>query len=144
MAVKRRILGLAIVAAGMLLLSGCGGGGSNRAAPVPNLAPSAAQVTQILASHPHRKPMSVPAGTYKGQEAQIHSVGLWSLILVGPELLEKLGYRLARALHRGEASFAKRLAQGRYTTARTTVAQVLAGRLHPGAARYYRQVGLLD
>jgi TRAP-type uncharacterized transport system substrate-binding protein len=62
--------------------------------------------------------MSVPAGTYKGQDTQIDSVGLWSLILVRPGLPDKVVYRLAQAIHRGEQALAKRLPQGRYTTAR--------------------------
>lgn len=106
------------------------------------IAPSAAQIKQILAKHPHLKTMSVPAGTYTGQDAQIDSVGLWSLILVRPELPDDVVYRLARAIHRGEGALAKRLKQGRYTTAKNTVEQVPAARLHTGAARYYREVGL--
>jgi len=107
------------------------------------IAPSADEIRKILTRHPHLKTMSVPAGTYKGQDAQIDSVGLWSLVLVRPDLSEETVYRLARAIHRGEAALAERLAQGGYTTAANTAAQIPAERLHPGAARYYREIGLL-
>lgn len=107
------------------------------------IAPSAMQVKQILTKHPHLKAMSVPAGTYKGQAAQIDSVGLWSLILVRPDLPDQLVYRLARAIHGGEAGLAERLAQGRYTKAQNTVAEVPAADLHPGATRYFREAGLM-
>jgi len=103
------------------------------------ITPSAAQIKQILVRHPHLKPMSVPAGTYKGQNRQIDSVGLWSLILVRPDLPEEVAYRLARAIHRGEGAMAKRLKQGRYTTVENTLAQVPAERLHTGAALYDRE-----
>jgi TRAP transporter TAXI family solute receptor len=106
------------------------------------IAPSTAQIVEILAKYPHLRPMSVPAGTYAGQYAPIDSVGLWSLILVRPGLPEESAYRLAKALHGGEGVLAERLAQGRYATARNTVAQVPTARLHPGAARYYREVGI--
>jgi len=108
------------------------------------IAPTSAQIKQILARHPHLKPMSVPAGTYRGQASQIDSVGLWSLILVRPDLPDEVVYRLARAIHRGEAAMAKRLEQGSYTTAQNTVAQVTMDRLHPGALRYFREAGLLQ
>jgi TRAP-type uncharacterized transport system substrate-binding protein len=39
---------------------------------------------------------------------------------------------------------AKRLKQGEYTTAKNTVAQVPAERLHPGAMRYFKEVGLME
>lgn len=108
------------------------------------IAPNAVQVKQIQKKHPHLKTMSVPANTYKGQTQQIDSLGLWSLILVRPGLDEDVVYRLARAIHRGEAAMVARLKQGGYTTAKNTVAQVPAMRLHPGAKRYYREIGLLQ
>ncbi len=107
------------------------------------IAPSPEQVKKILTKHPHLKSMTVPAGTYKDQEADINSVGLWSLILVRPDLPDKLVYRLARAIHKGQSELAQRLKQGVYTTAQNTVDQVAASRLHPGAATYYREIGLL-
>ena len=107
------------------------------------IAPSAAQVKQILAKYPHLKTMSIPAGTYKGQHMQIDSVGLWSLILVRPELSEDVVYQLTRAIHQGEDAMSKRLRQGRYTKAQNTVAQVPVAQLHPGAVRYFREIGLM-
>jgi len=106
------------------------------------IAPSAAQVEQILTKHPYLRTMSVPAGIYKGQAAPIDSVGLWSLILVRPELSEEIVYRLAFAIHKGESALAERLEQGRYTTARNTAIQVPAARLHRGTMRYFREAGV--
>ena len=103
------------------------------------IAPSAAQIKQILAKHPHLKTMSVPAGTYKGQDVEIKSVGLWSLILVRPDLPEEVVYRLARAIHQSEAALAEQLKQGRYTTAQNTVSHVPTAQLHFGALRYFRE-----
>ena len=87
--------------------------------------------------------MTVPCGTYKGQDRQIESVGLWSLILVRPDLDEEMAYRLARAIHNGNDALVKRLPQGRYTTSRNTVENVAPEQLHPGAARFYREIGLM-
>ena len=105
--------------------------------------PSAAEIELILAKHPHLKKMSIPAGTYKGQQAQIDSVGLWSLILVRPDLDEETVYRLTRAIHQGSTMLVKRLKQARYTTIENTISQVPATRLHPGAVRYFRELGLM-
>lgn len=105
--------------------------------------PSAVQLKKIKNKHPHLRPMSVPAGTYKGQDKQIESVGLWSLILARPDVPDDVIYRLARAIHKGEAALAKRLKQGAYTTATNTVKQVTVERLHPGALKYYREAGLI-
>ncbi|MFI5400171.1 MAG: hypothetical protein ACHQZQ_03860 [SAR324 cluster bacterium] len=61
-----------------------------------------------------------------------------------PTLPDDVAYRLARALHRGEAALGGRLAQARQSTAANTVAAVpRADLLHPGVARYLRVQGLL-
>mgnify|MGYP001824384180 FL=1 len=105
--------------------------------------PSQEQIRKILKKHPHLQKMTVPAGTYSGQTEDIHSLGLWSLILVRPDLDDELVYRLARAIHQGHDALVSRLPQGRYTQALHTVKFVPADRLHPGAAKYYKEIGLL-
>jgi len=107
------------------------------------IAPTSEQLQKILQRHPHLQRMTVPAGTYKGQTDDIHSVGLWSLILVRPDLDDEIVYRLARALHLGQNALARRLPQGHYTQAKNTVKYVPSSRLHAGAERYYREIGLL-
>jgi hypothetical protein len=87
--------------------------------------------------------MTVPADTYRGQAEEIHSVGLWSLILVKPDLDEETAYRLARAIHLGQDEFAARLPQGRYTRSENTTKVVPEERLHPGARKFYEEIGLL-
>ena len=53
-------------------------------------------------------------------------------------------YRLARALHRGEPMMAAKLPQGHETTAANTAAGAPRPELiHPGARRYFREIGLL-
>lgn len=104
------------------------------------IAPDAEQVKQIIARHPYLRHMSVPAGTYKGQDVQVDTVGMWSLVLVRPDVQEELVYRLVRAIHRGEEQLAKQLRQGRYTTMHNTLEQVPADRLHPGAVKYLREM----
>jgi uncharacterized protein len=104
--------------------------------------PSQEQIQQILKKHPHLQKMTVPSDTYKGQKGDIQSVGLWSLILVRADLDDDVVYQLARALHRGHDALVGLLQQGRYTQAANTVKYVSAERLHPGAAKYYIEIGL--
>ena len=105
--------------------------------------PGQDQIDKILEKHPHLQKMTVPAGTYTGQAEDIESVGLWSLVLVRPDLDDESVYRLARAIHLGQDALSSRLPQGRYTRAENTVKYVPPDRLHPGAARYYEEAGLL-
>jgi uncharacterized protein len=108
------------------------------------VAPSAEQIARIRAKHAFLRTLTIPAGAYPGQDAAITSVGSWSFVLARPTLAEDVAYRLARALHRGEADLARRLDQARETTAANTVAAAPRPELlHPGVARYLREAGLL-
>ena len=108
------------------------------------IAPDAAGVKRIQAQHPFLKAMTIAAGSYPGQDAPILSVGSWSFIMARPTLPDDVAYRLARALHRGEAALARRLPQAQETTAPNTVDGAPRPELlHPGVARYLREAGLL-
>lgn len=73
--------------------------------------------------------------------APIHSLGLWSYVMARADLQDDVAYRLIRAIHRGVASLAARLDQGRYTTACNTGREVPdSALLHPGTARYLREL----
>jgi TRAP transporter TAXI family solute receptor len=114
----------------------CGPGGARF------IAPDAAGLHAIEARHPFLKPMTVPAGSYPGQDTPIPSVGSWSFILTAPSLPEDVAYRLARALHLGEADLARRLPQAHETTAANTAAAAPPELLHPGVLHYLREIGL--
>jgi uncharacterized protein len=109
------------------------------------IAPSAPEIERIRARHAFLKPLTIAAGSYPGQDAPIHSVGSWSFVMARPTLPDDVAYRLARALHRGEADLARRLPQASETTAENTVAAAPRPELiHPGVARYLREIGRLS
>ncbi len=108
------------------------------------LVPDLDGIQRIQRKHPFLKLMLVPAGSYPGQTAELHSVGSWSFIMARPTLADEVAYRLARALHRGEDALGARLAQARETTAANTVAAVARPELlHPGVRRYLLEAGLV-
>jgi TRAP transporter TAXI family solute receptor len=108
------------------------------------IAPDAGEAARIRAKHSFLKAMTVPAGSYPGQDAPIASVGSWSFILARPTLDEDVAYRVARALHRGEAALGLRLAQARETTAANTAAAASSlDLIHPGVLRYLKESGVV-
>jgi uncharacterized protein len=107
------------------------------------ITPDAEGIRRIQAKHPFLRELTVPAGSYPGQNVPILSVGSWSFVLAGPSLPDQVAYRLARALHRGEAALARRLPQARETTLANTVAVTPRVELiHPGVLRYLGEIGL--
>ena len=109
------------------------------------IAPDADEVNRILAKQPFLRRMTIPAGSYPGQDSPVDSVGSWSFVIARATLPNDIAYRLARALHSAEALIGRRLPQARETTMANTAA--VAPRLdsiHPGVLRYLREIGLIQ
>ncbi len=107
------------------------------------ITPDEAEMAKILAKHKFLKRVTVPAGSYKGIERDTPSVGSWSFVFARADLPDETAYRLARALHRGEAKFGARLAQARESRATNTWAAVAdRATLHPGVSRYLVDAGI--
>ena len=108
------------------------------------IAPSADEIKRITTKHTFIKPLTLPAGSYPGQDAPVDTVGSWAFVLTRPTLPDDVAYRLIRALHKGEAAIGKRLDQARESTmANTLAAAPRTDLLHPGTQRYLREIGLL-
>ncbi|GJD66938.1 hypothetical protein MPEAHAMD_7137 [Methylobacterium frigidaeris] len=107
------------------------------------VAPNEAESAAIVGKVPFLKRLTVPAGTYNGQNEPIHSVGSWSVVLGRSDMPERVAYALARALHEGEADMARRVRSGRETTAANTwVAAPRAEFIHPGVRRYLAEAAI--
>jgi TRAP transporter TAXI family solute receptor len=107
------------------------------------VAPNESEIATILAKNPALKALTMPAGSYPGQDAPLRTVGSWSFVLAKPGLPEEIGYKLARAIHWAEAPLAARLAQARETTMRNTRdAAPTPELLHPGVAKYLKEIGV--
>jgi hypothetical protein len=108
------------------------------------IAPAAIEINLILAKYPFLKRLTIPAGSYPGQDSPIQSVGSWSFVLARTTLSDDITYRLARALHRSESMMEKRLPQARETTMINTInAAPRQDLIHSGVLRYLREIGLV-
>src|ERR1700704_1648969 len=107
------------------------------------IAPDASEIAQIKAKHSFLKPLTIPAGSYPGQNAPIHALGSWSFVLARENLPDDVAYRLARTLSGAEAELCKKLPQACETTAANTVAAAPNVELiHPGVMKYFREIGV--
>ena len=108
------------------------------------IAPAADEIKRITANHTFIKPITLPAGSYPGQKADVATVGSWSFVLARTTLPDDIAYRLTRALHQGEAAIGKRLEQARESTlANTLAATPRVELIHPGVQKFLREIGLL-
>lgn len=106
------------------------------------IVPGEEEIARIRSRHPFLKPMTLPAGSYRGQDRDLLTLGTWSLILARPGLPEEAAYRFVRALHGSQPALGARLVPARDTTPDNTLAASSPDELHPGTLRYLREIGV--
>lgn len=107
------------------------------------IAPDADAIAKIRERFPYLQKMQVPAGSYKGIEEDLTTVGLWSFILTRPGLPDDLARRFAEAVHKAGPGLSGKLQQGGYTTPENTARYAPPALLHPGARSYLKEIGAL-
>jgi uncharacterized protein len=108
------------------------------------IAPDKGEIARVIAKHPFLKAMTIPAGSYPNQNTPIDSIGSWSFVLARADLPDDVAYHLARTLHGAEGALCKKLAQACETTAANTVAAAPdVSLIHPGAMKYFREIGVV-
>ena len=87
-------------------------------------------------------PITIPAHTYQGQEADVETAALNNFLVTHSEVPEALVYEMIKQfyLHLPEIQ-ASSLAARSISRDKALISRPIA--LHPGAARYFREVGLL-
>lgn len=106
------------------------------------LEPSAEQVAIIRKQLPELSASVVPAGTYPFLVEDYHSIGLYNFAIAHKDLPDDFVYDLVKVVFAKHAELVKA-----YPAAKDTVAANITRNstlpLHPGAARYYREVGIV-
>lgn len=96
------------------------------------------ELDQILSRDSRFIKAVIPAGTYKGQTEDVETFGVKCLLCVSENMDEQLGYTITKYLHEN----IDELAQPEQNEP-DFISKDLSIPLHPGAARYYEEVGLL-
>jgi hypothetical protein len=102
------------------------------------------EIDGLLEQYPYFARDTIPAGTYPGV-SRTRTLSVGAQWLVGAEVDEELVYGITKALWHENAR--QLLDNGHAKGQAITLATALDGvavPLHPGAERYYREVGLLD
>ncbi|MGE5577373.1 MAG: TAXI family TRAP transporter solute-binding subunit, partial [Syntrophothermus sp.] len=85
---------------------------------------------------------TIPANTYSGQTEEVATLAVRAMLIVRKDLDEGLVYNLTKALFENLPELANAHAKGK----EIKLADALTGvstPIHPGAARFYREKGLL-
>ncbi len=85
---------------------------------------------------------TIPAGTYRGQTEDFHGLDVGSMHLITmADQPEDLIYNVTKVLYENRAQVVAQHAAGRWITP-TNVVRDTGTEFHPGAIRYYREIGV--
>ncbi len=99
------------------------------------------EVTAVLAKRPALSATTIPTGAYRGQTAEIKSFSAWNFVVANKELPDEVAYAITKAV----LSATDPKSQIYPTAAGTRAADAVNNRIlpfHPGAMRFYREVGV--
>jgi len=107
-------------------------------------------IKKLCAKYPFYIPVSIPANTYKGQAESVNTVALMALLVSSSNLDDEVVYKFTKALwvwghnaRSGADVMAEIHEQGKNIKLETALKGVTIP-LHPGAEKFYREVGLIE
>jgi TRAP transporter TAXI family solute receptor len=99
------------------------------------------EIDKICKKFPFYSPFEMPAGIYKGQDKPIPNPSVWNTVACTASLDEELVYKLVKAVFENADYLQKIHPFAKYTTPENAVTHSVIP-LHPGAVKYYKELGL--
>lgn len=107
---------------------------------VPLTGPAIAALQEV---QPYYASVTLPAGTYRGIEADVETLAVRAIWATHADLDEDLAYAMVKALYENTETLAQVHVMGNQVSLETALESVSIP-LHPGAERYYREMGLIE
>jgi TRAP transporter TAXI family solute receptor len=109
--------------------------------PVTFIGPSSEQIEAILKAMPELSPSKIAAGTYRSLDNDYVTFGVYNFAIGRADLPDDLVYQLVKAVFENQPRLVKAHSAARETIPRNVVKNTFLP-FHPGAVRYYREVGI--
>lgn len=111
-------------------------------APIRLLEISDEMFKKIKEKYPYYSQITIPGGTYKGQDQDVKTVTLKAILLVRDDVDKELVYNLTKTLYENASEVAAGHALGKHIKLETAM-EGISIPFHPGALKYYTEKGLV-
>lgn len=101
-------------------------------------------IVKLQAEYPWYSKFEIPAGTYDNQKDPVATTAVKMLLLTDASMNENLVYSLAKTFWENLDELGKAHAVMKTVTREMAVKDLSGIPLHPGAEKYYREIGLLQ
>jgi TRAP transporter TAXI family solute receptor len=103
---------------------------------------TAEAIEQVTGEYPFFRPGTIPAETYRGQQTQFDGLDVGSMHLIASaEASDELIYELTRTIYENREKVVEKHAAGRAINPKNVVRDT-GTEFHPGAVRFYREIGI--
>jgi TRAP transporter TAXI family solute receptor len=109
--------------------------------PVDFIQPSADQIAAVRKELPELSQSTVPAGTYASLARDYQTLGLFNFAVAHKDLPDDLVYKIVKAVFDHREELVKTQSSAKETVPANIGRDTILP-LHPGAERYYREIGI--
>ena len=89
-------------------------------------------------------PLTIPAGTYKGVDQEVLTVGMLAIWACRKDLPDDLAYQMVKAIYSDEGlAYLRKVHAAAQSITREDAAKNMPIPIHPGAIKYYKEAGLM-
>jgi TRAP transporter TAXI family solute receptor len=103
--------------------------------------PSSEQSTMVRNKMPEISPSLIPAGTYRSLARNYHTIGLYNFAIAHKDLSDEFIYSLVKTVFDSRDELMKAQSSAKETLPENIDRNTMLP-LHPGALRYYRELGI--
>lgn len=100
------------------------------------------EVDKVVKTYPFYGSITLPKNTYKGQTEEVLSVSVWNSVVCHKDTPEDLVYKVTKAVFENQKTLVNTHKIAEYTTPKAS-AQNSPIPIHPGALKYYKEIGVL-
>lgn len=105
---------------------------------------TAEEVEALKAEYPWYAPCEIPAGTYAGQEEAVPTSGVKLTLFITADVDEETVYQMAKVFWENWDALTETHAALQKADPKEACRDIAGVEIHPGAARYYREIGILE
>lgn len=102
------------------------------------------EIDRIIAEHSYYTETSIAPNTYRGQTEPVSSFGVAATLITTSDMPEDVVYHLVKSVFEHFESFKQSHPALANLEKEHMISASLSAPLHPGAERYYREIGLLE
>jgi uncharacterized protein len=109
--------------------------------PITFISLSPEQIDAIRKAMPEFSPSKIAAGTYRALDKDYVTFGVYNFAIGRPDLPDDLVYQLVKAVHENQPRLLKAHSAAGETVPQNVMKNTFLP-FHPGAVRYYREIGM--